>query len=237
MPALLVSVRDSAEVGPALEGGAALIDVKEPAAGSLGRAADEVRETILDTVAGRVPVSAALGELVDEDGSEINLLRIAYVKYGVARCAERDWRTLLRARRARVEVGGCRLVVSAYADWRRAEAPAPAEVFRFAGLERAAVVLLDTWGKDGSTLLDWLSVDDILRLCESARAGGSRVALAGSLGRRQMTALSPARPDWFAVRGAVCVRGARTSSIDPERVRELAELLRSQGFAQAEDRR
>ena len=42
LPALLVSVRDAAEAGNAVAGGAALIDVKEPARGALGRADDAI---------------------------------------------------------------------------------------------------------------------------------------------------------------------------------------------------
>src|SRR5947209_8028398 len=41
-PGLLVSVRSAAEARAALDGGAALIDIKEPARGPLGRADDGV---------------------------------------------------------------------------------------------------------------------------------------------------------------------------------------------------
>lgn len=62
---LLVSVRSAAEAEAALAGGADLIDIKEPTRGSLGRADDRVIADILRQVAGRRPVSAALGELWD----------------------------------------------------------------------------------------------------------------------------------------------------------------------------
>ena len=65
MTALLVSVRSAAEAEAALAGGAALIDVKEPARGALGRADDAVIADVVRAVAGRAPVSAALGELRD----------------------------------------------------------------------------------------------------------------------------------------------------------------------------
>src|SRR5690554_1200212 len=50
-PRLLVSVRSPEEAEAALVGGADLIDVKEPAAGSLGRAADAVIEAVIGCVA------------------------------------------------------------------------------------------------------------------------------------------------------------------------------------------
>ena len=52
MTALLVSVRSAAEALTALAGGAALIDAKEPASGSLGRADDAVIRDIVTAVAG-----------------------------------------------------------------------------------------------------------------------------------------------------------------------------------------
>ena len=64
-PGLLVSVRSAAEACAALAGGAALIDVKEPAHGPLGRASDDVIRAVMDAVGGRCAVSAALGELAD----------------------------------------------------------------------------------------------------------------------------------------------------------------------------
>jgi uncharacterized protein (UPF0264 family) len=239
MAALLVSVRDASEAAAALEGGADVIDVKDPDKGALGRAHDGVRESVLDVVGERAPVSAALGELAD-GGGPIDVARLAFVKYGLADCLRRpasrsrphahrpefDWRWLLTQARQRVEVGPCRLVVVAYADWRRAEAPPPDAVFRHAIEQRAAAVLVDTWNKDGSTLLNWLSVGEVERLCGEARSAGVRVALAGSLGPQQIAALKAAIPDWFAVRGAACSGGNRTARIDAGRVRELAELVR-----------
>ena len=60
---LLVSVRSTAEAEAALRGGADIIDIKEPARGPLGMAPPEVCGSIVQRVAGRAPVSAALGEL------------------------------------------------------------------------------------------------------------------------------------------------------------------------------
>ena len=65
MAGLLVSVRSVAEAEIALAGGAAIIDVKEPSRGALGRADDTIIADIVRSVAGRAPVSAALGELID----------------------------------------------------------------------------------------------------------------------------------------------------------------------------
>src|SRR5215469_12623731 len=91
MTRLLVSVRSAAEAEAALRGGAALIDVKEPAHGPLGRASDEVIEEVVRVVAGRLPVSAALGELIDNFADVLPscIGSLAYLKWGLSRSA--DW--------------------------------------------------------------------------------------------------------------------------------------------------
>ena len=65
MTRLLVSVRSADEARTALAAGVDLIDVKEPARGSLGAASPGVVADVVGAVAGRVPVSAALGELFE----------------------------------------------------------------------------------------------------------------------------------------------------------------------------
>ncbi len=115
MTALLVSVRSAAEALAALAGGAALIDAKEPARGSLGRAEDAIIRDIVIAVAGRTPVSAALGEWA-EDTDNVPDADLAYVKWGLAGCANRpSWRDALSRlldRQQRPQV-----VLTAYADW------------------------------------------------------------------------------------------------------------------------
>ena len=62
---LLVSARSAAEAEEAVAGGAAIIDVKEPARGALGRADAAVAATIGRAVAGRTAWTVACGELAD----------------------------------------------------------------------------------------------------------------------------------------------------------------------------
>jgi uncharacterized protein (UPF0264 family) len=219
---LLVSVRSVAEAEAALAGGAALIDVKEPARGALGRADPATVAAVVRFVAGRRPVSAALGELLDAEHPLTGGL--SFVKWGLAGYGRRpDWsRDLARAMvRVRQWEDTCQVVPVAYADWHRADAPPPAEVAAFAREHSCGAYLLDTWGKDGTTLLDWLTVAEVSTLC---RLAGRRVALAGSLGPPELADLRAVLPTWFAVRGAAC-RGGRQGTVDRDQVRRLVELL------------
>jgi (5-formylfuran-3-yl)methyl phosphate synthase len=224
---LLVSVRSVAEAAAALAGGAGLIDVKEPERGPLGRAEDETIAAVVAFVAGRRPVSAALGELADGAGPPPGV-GLAYAKWGLAGCGARpDWADTLEDARCGLERSGhgCRAVAAAYADWRRARAPAVDEVCAVACERRWAVLLMDTWDKDGSTLLDWMSVAELEQACRACRDAGVRVALAGSLGAAEIDLLRGLRPDWFAVRGAACRGGRRSDAIDPDAVRRLVQRL------------
>ena len=232
MTQLLVSVRSAAEAATALRGGAAVIDVKEPSRGALGRASDGILADVVRTVAGRLPVSAALGELLDTPGEiwPSKDVPLTFVKWGLAGYADRGvavWRSeLWLALRGLTErQSSCRAVAVAYADWRRARAPTPEQVRDFAIENATGAFLIDTWNKDGSTLLDWLTLDEIKRLRERCRAAGVPLALAGSLGLAEIQTLLPLRPDWFAVRGAVCQGRQRGAAIEEGKVRQLAALL------------
>ncbi len=225
---LLVSVRSHLEAEAAVAGGAAIVDVKEPSRGSLGRANSAVMEAVVDAVAGRSIVSAAMGELVEEGNDHQRMVPgIKYVKFGLGKCRNGpDWQHRLLKRRASIETASpAKLVAVAYADSDRAEAPAVAEVHDFAVTCGFDVLLIDTWRKDGTTLLDWLDVATLNDLCATARCAGVQVALAGSLGLTEIAKLRSARPHWFAVRGAACVAGKRVGQIDEERVRQLVAAL------------
>jgi len=221
MAHLLVSVCSPAEAVAALEGGAALIDIKEPTRGPLGRADAEAITAIVQTVAGRRPVSVAVGELL-EYREPLAVRGVAYAKWGLAGCGGgSDWQKLFVAAKQTLPAG-CAAVVVAYADWQAADAPPPERVCAWA-CEQRVPFLIDTWAKTGYTLLDCLSVDAIGRLCERCRRAGLMGALAGSLDVPQMEMLRATAPDWFAVRGAACRAGQRQQTIDPDRVRRLAQ--------------
>ncbi len=227
MSELLVSVRSVAEAEKALAGGAGLIDVKEPHNGPMGRASSDVIRAVCDHVADRAPVSAALGELLGSSSSAADA-RLRFAKWGLAGCRHRRaWRGELVETAAswRHAIPSCQPVVVAYADWENASAPRPMDVCDFATEHRWGAYLLDTWSKNGKTLLDWLSEDEIARLCRKCRAARVGVALAGSLGAREIIRLKAIKPDWFAVRGSACAGQDRQGAIDENRVRSLVSLL------------
>jgi uncharacterized protein (UPF0264 family) len=229
MAELLVSVRSPQEARAALAGGASLIDVKEPTQGALGRADDAVIAAVIELVAGRRPVSAAMGEL-SESRACFAGVGLSYLKWGLAGCGGRagwpgEWANTVT--RLHAVNAGCQAILTCYGDWQRARSPSPEEVLPFVSSDGCTGLLLDTWCKDGTTLLDWLTPTQIDHICRTCRKAGVRVALAGSLGAAQIHRLSACRPDWFAVRGAACSGGRREQAIDADSVRLLANLVRA----------
>jgi uncharacterized protein (UPF0264 family) len=227
MADLLVSVRSVAEAAAALAGGAAVIDVKDPNRGSLGRAAETDMRAIIDFVAGRRLVTIALGELCEEPIPP-RLQAVGLAKWGLAGLgSDPRWRSALAdaGERLSATCQGCRPVAVAYADWEEASAPHPSDVCAFACERRWPALLIDTHHKDGCNLLHWMQPRDLSAIIQRCRSAGVRVALAGSLGPDQIASLAHLDPDWFAVRGSACESSDRTTAISVRRVRALANQL------------
>jgi uncharacterized protein (UPF0264 family) len=233
-PRLLVSVRSAAEVGSAVCGGADIIDVKDPHAGSLGRAAPRVLNAVAETLrqqAAATPLSAALGELCDWTGDPPALpSAVRWVKLGLAGCAQdTTWRTRWQTIRQQVmeahpQVGW---IAVAYADHTLAGAPEPREVLQAAIETRCAGVLIDTFTKRDRRLFDWMPPPVLAEWLNLARRHEILTAVAGSLHRDDLHWLRPLRPGIVAIRGAACPAGQRTAEIDATEVERFRQALRS----------
>jgi hypothetical protein len=228
---LLVSVVDAAEARAAAAAGADIVDVKNPAEGSLGAPSPATIEAVRAAVPAAVPVSAAIGDMPDLPGTAaLAALGAArsgarYVKVGLwGVCAEDDAVALLRAVRDAVAgVPGAVVVAGAYADAQRvAHAPlAPELLPRAARAAGVAVCLLDTAIKDGSGLLDWLSPDAMTAFVGEAHDAGLQVALAGALRAEDLPVVRATGADIAGVRSAACGNGRRTGPLDAARVGAL----------------
>jgi len=227
MTRLLVSVRDVDEAAEALKAGVDLIDVKEPRRGSLGAVEPRVAARIAKQVAGRALTSVALGELTEFADLRAVAARgmgFQYAKCGLARCARlKDWETRLETLVAGLPAKTAAVAV-VYADWSLADAPPPAEVLRVAGELPCAAVLVDTWSKQQGDLLTHWPLNRLSRFVAEVQARGMLMVLGGSLSRTTIPTVLPLKPDYVAVRGAVCREG-RESGLDPRRTHELVELV------------
>jgi uncharacterized protein (UPF0264 family) len=228
---LLVSVVDVGEAREAAAAGADIVDVKNPAEGSLGAPPPSVIAGVRAAVPAELPVSAAIGDMPNLPGTAalaaLGAARsgAAFVKVGLWGVAiEAEAVDLLRA--VGEGASGAVVVAAAYADASRlAHAPlAPALLPRVARAAGVGVCLLDTAVKDGSGLLDWLSPDELASLVADAHAAGLQVALAGALRAEDLPVVRATGADIAGVRSAACDDGRRSGPLDPARVRALRDV-------------
>lgn len=226
MARLLVSVRSAEEARLAVVGGASIIDVKEPANGSLGRASAATWREVRRALPDDVEVSAALGELSEwsgdgpQDAVPDALAGFNYLKVGLAGSGprwDREWRSLAE----RLTPPGARWIAVIYSDWETAGAPSPAMIADAELPVRG--VLLDTRDKSGPAVWN----RELIEVADRFRERGAMLALAGGLTPERMDEIARLRPDVVAVRGAACEGGDRVRGIDPERVASLVSLVRS----------
>ena len=219
-PKLLVSVRNLAEAEVALDGGADIIDVKEPNNGSLGRAAMSTINAIVDRLSGRTEISAALGEL-DELTQQMPLgPQLSFAKIGLSNCGnDAHWPNRLEEAWRLVTPTVARVAV-AYADWQHANAPQPSDVISVGKQLQCSHFLLDTYRKTNA-LLDLVPPESLDRWFDHARNIGLQLVVAGSLREEDFTRIVQRwSPDVLAVRGAACAAG-RNSEVSQRHVRRL----------------
>jgi uncharacterized protein (UPF0264 family) len=226
---LLVSVRNADEAEAALAGGADWIDLKEPSAGPLGAVPVTTATAIVDRVAGRRPVSAALGELTNWWASPAQQLLevpgISTYKLGLAGCAARSsWQTDWVRAEAEVFAARKSLVAVAYADWQRAQAPEPKEIVSLAERTSCRYFLLDTFDKQSANTLEQLGATELRNILNFAHCASLRTVLAGRITLETVGQLPTNCIDIVAVRGGVCPQD-RTGALDPHLVTEFRQAL------------
>jgi uncharacterized protein (UPF0264 family) len=234
---LLVSVVDAGEASAAAAAGADIVDVKNPAEGSLGAPSPAVIADVRAAVPGELPVSAAIGDMPNLPGTAaLAALGAArsgatFVKVGLwGVTTERDAVALLCSVRDGVaNVPGVVVVAAAYADAQRvAPAPlAPELLPRVARAARVGACLLDTAVKDGRGLLEWLPPDALASLVDDPQALGQQVALAGALTAEDLPVIRDTAADIVGVRSAACGDGRRSAPLDAARVGALVEATRA----------
>ncbi len=242
IPRLLVSVRNGAEAVAARDAGADVIDLKEPAGGSLGMAPLPVIREIVSQLHDRIPVTAALGETSDWlDAQEFPALPtdLACVKLGLAGLRDRHaWKSDWADIRARFDAAaGVHLgwVAVIYADADIADSPPAEAVVEAAAQSGCRGVLIDTFSKSSGSLLTRVGIDQLETWTARVHAAGLFMALAGRVSADDLPLLSRVPADIIAVRSAVCLAGRRDARIAAERIAAFKQHLANE-YSHAEDR-
>jgi (5-formylfuran-3-yl)methyl phosphate synthase len=226
---LLVSVTDAHEAHVAVEGGVDIVDVKNPAEGSLGAPHPGVIERVREVVPPGLPVSAAIGDLPALPGTAA-LAALGAARSGAAYVKVGLWGTstvheavaVLRAVGEAVD-GGTVVIAGAYADAERVPGgPLPpgavVEAARRAGVGGC---LLDTAVKDGRGLFEWLTPEALAAVVADGHSAGLEIALAGALQAEDLSVIRATGADIAGVRAAACRDGGRTAPLDAGRIWRL----------------
>lgn len=226
---LLVSVAGARDARAALAGGADVVDAKDPRRGALGAVRPAALRAVCDAVAGGPPLSVVIGNGGSPEGiarraAAAGRLGAAFVKLGFGGVGTPTLAHGLAAAARRGAAERSRVVLVAYADWRRAHSLEPTALVAVAAQSGAAGVLLDTAVKV-TGLFAQLAPDAVGGWVEEAHAAGLFAGLAGGLCGADFALARELGADLVGVRGAAC-EGGRTGRVSVRRVARLSALTR-----------
>jgi len=220
MTALLASVTDLQEARMALEAGANIIDLKDPARGALGAVSNDIQQSVTRFVDRRRLVSATVGDLpmsaeVIADAIQATSANgVDFVKVGLfGPCTHADILNTLAA----ASQTGIHLIAVLFID----QYP-PLHLLEPLRAAGCFGVMLDTADKTSGGLFHHLDRQTVAAFVRQGKKLGLLTGLAGSLQVTDIPVLSALAPDYLGFRTALCHGGMRTSRLSAtaiERVR------------------
>lgn len=232
---LLISPINTEEAQEAIEGGADIVDVKNPKEGSLGASFPWIIKGVREMTPKDMLVSATLGDVPYKPGT-VSLAAMGalvsgadYIKVGLYGTKNYDEALEVMenvVRTVRENSSDAVVVASGYADAHRVGAISPMEIPKVAAESGADLAMVDTAVKDGKTLFDFMNMDDLQKFVNEIHDYGLKSALAGSVKKDQLKPLYDINCDVVGVRGAACVGGDRnTGKIHRSAVAELKDMI------------
>jgi uncharacterized protein (UPF0264 family) len=232
---LLISPKNETEALEAIEGGADIIDVKNPDEGPLGANFPWVIKRIRQMVPATIEVSCTLGEAPNLPGSmalaalgaattEVNYIKTGL--YGVKTIEKAVYLIQSVSKAARDYNPSVKVVAAGYADADRIGTIDPLQVPKIALEAQADVAMIDTAIKDGRNLFRFLTKSQLRSFVDEAHSYGLKAALAGSLQKEDLPLIYNLGADVAGLRGAACAQGDRVNGhIIREKVQALAEAI------------
>ncbi len=227
-PQLLISVSTLNEAQIAIDQGADIVDLKNPAAGALGALAlDDIQAIValLNTqaAANKKLCSATLGDLpmqADQLIPQLNLVLasgVDIVKIGFF--SSEDYQACLDALSPYAQAGH-KLIAVLFAETLYPDS-------LIAAIKQAGFIgiMLDTQYKNGLSLFDHYAEKQASAFAEEVLQQGLLLGLAGSLRVNHVPLAKQLQPTYIGFRGGVCQANQRQSSLDAEKIKLIRNLL------------
>ncbi|AKB86210.1 (5-formylfuran-3-yl)methyl phosphate synthase [Methanococcoides methylutens] len=224
---LLVSPINTEEAMSALNGGADVIDIKNPKEGSLGANFPWVIRDVKDAIEGKRPISAALGDFNFKPGTAALAAYGAasagatYVKVGLydVKTEEQAFEMMTGIAES-VKGMNVKVVACGYSDYERIDSIDPKLLPAIGEKAGVDLVMVDTGVKDGRSTFEFMNEDDLIEFVNDAHSRGLETAIAGTIKFDDIPALKRIQPTIIGVRGIVC-GGDRSTTIRQELVEKL----------------
>jgi uncharacterized protein (UPF0264 family) len=226
---LLVSPINTVEAKAALDGGADIIDVKNPKEGSLGANFPWMIRAVIEEIESKKPVSATIGDFNFKPGTaSLAALGAAasgadYIKIGLydIQTVDQAEELLSKVVKSIKDYDPNKMAVAAaYADYTRINSISPMLLPEIGAKVGFDVVMIDTGIKDGRSTFEYMSEEELTKFVDDSRKLGLTTALAGTIKFEDIDALNRINPDIIGIRGVVC-GGDRSSEIKKELVEEF----------------
>ncbi|MEJ2280545.1 MAG: (5-formylfuran-3-yl)methyl phosphate synthase [Candidatus Bathyarchaeota archaeon] len=233
---LLVSVVNRNEAMESVEGGAHIIDVKNPKEGSLGANFPRVIKEIKGIIPENIELSATIGDMPNLPGTAAlaalgaAVSGVRYVKVGLFGVKSlQDSITLLAEVVQAVKEYDNRLkiIASGYADYKKIGCINPLKLPDIACKANADGVLIDVKIKDvKSNLFNFFKINQLKDFVISAHSRNLLVALAGSLRKQDIESVYNLGADIIGFRGALCTNTDRLNGkLEKEKVVEFVKEI------------
>jgi len=233
---LLISPKNETEAQEAIAGAADIIDVKNPLEGPLGANYPWVIKKIKEITPKGIEVSCALGDVLNYPGS-VSLaalgaasLGVDYVKVGLygLKTPQEAVFLLQQVNRAAKDCNpSVKVVAAGYADSEKIGAIAPSFIPEIAYQAQVDVAMLDTASKNGTSLFNYQTTEQLRAFVATAHGLGLQAALAGSLRKRDIAVIYGLGADIAGLRGAACTGSDRNKgNMTRELVAELVEAVK-----------
>ena len=224
------------EAREAIDGGADIVDVKNPREGSLGASFPWVIKQVRAAAPKEIEVSCTLGDVPNLPGTAAlaalgaATTGVNYVKASLLSLKTFKDAVYLMQNVAKAVKGfdsSIKVVAVGFADADRVGSVSPILIPKIARDSGCDVAMLDTSVKDDKSLLHFLTVKQLRNYVVEAHSYGLKTALAGSLKKQDLPTVSDIGADIVGLRGAACTNGDRkTGSITKGKVEELVQLVR-----------